>query len=558
VIEGSNRAVHPALAAALIAAAVAVPTLWNAFALDDVPLIAENARVHSLAAPWRFLAQAYWPPDRGAALYRPLTVFGFAVQWAMGGGAPVVFHVVSGLLSSVASALVGFLALGLGLGRRAALAAAVLFAVHPVHVEAVANVVGQGELLAAAAVLAALVVYARARRRGRLTPMKSITVVALYGMGCLSKEHAVVLPALLLIVELALAPALSLRERVRITGPTLLGLAVVAVVFWTARTIVLGGMTGVDTHPVFRGVTPGARILTSLGLVPTWLRLSLFPLRLQADYSPAEYGIALGVGLPQLLGATLVVGLGVVAWRCRRVRPVVSVGILFAAVALLPASNLLLPTGVLVAERTLFLPSVGVVLALAAALEPALEGARGRVAGALVGGVTVLGGARFMLRAPVWASTETLSGHMLDDAPRDYRSWWMVGGFALRRGDSAEGEAAFRKAVTLYDGDPNLLLDLGNLELVRHRYDAAEVAYGRALLLRPGFETARNRRILSLVGLGRCAEARDEARHAAQFGDPEWRRRVAFVDSIAASPGAHCDFQPTPPAVRTPPNRASP
>jgi protein O-mannosyl-transferase len=204
------------------------------------------------------------------------------------------------------------------------------------------------------------------------------------------------------------------------------------------------------------------------------------------------------------------------------------------------------PTGVLVAERTLFLPSVGVAVLVAAAFEPLLAGPRWRGAALLVGCLAVLGGFRSMMRAPVWASTEALSHHMLEDAPRDYRSWWMVGGFAVEHGDSAEGEAAYRKAVELYDGDPELLVALGNLELVRGRYGPAETMYRKTLGLMPEYEMARSRRILALVGLGRCAEARAEAERAAQFGDASWRKRVAFVDSVAASPTAHCDAMPPP------------
>jgi hypothetical protein len=530
--------------AALIAACVALPALHNGFALDDVHIILKNARVHSLDAPWRFLFQAYWPPDRGAALYRPLTVLGFAIQWALGGGGAFVYHLVSLFLFAAVSALVAVFALALGLGRRPALLAGVLFAVHPVHVEAVANVVGQSELLAALAVLAAMVSYIRGRRRGRLTTLESVAVAGLYGAGCLSKEHAMVLPALILLVEIACFPGTPLRERLRVVGPTLLGLLAVAVTFWTARVAVLGGVQGVDTHPVFRGASTEARMLTSVGLVGTWIRLLLFPVRLRADYSPADYQLAQGFGPAQWLGVACLVILGVVAWRSWRRRPMITVGILFAAFALGPVSNFLMPTGVLVAERTLFLPSVGVVLLVAAALEPLLTGPNWRLVSLVLGGVAVVGGFRSMMRAPVWASTEALSNHMLEDAPLDYRSWWMVGGFAIDQGDSAEGEAAFRKAVQLYDRDPLLLVDLGNLELVRRQYGPAEVMYRQALALVPGYEVARNRRILALVGIGRCSDARAEAERAAQFGDQSWRMRVAFVDSVAASPTAHCDSPP--------------
>jgi Flp pilus assembly protein TadD len=117
----------------------------------------------------------------------------------------------------------------------------------------------------------------------------------------------------------------------------------------------------------------------------------------------------------------------------------------------------------------------------------------------------------------------------------------MSGQFALKRGDALDGAAAIRRAVELYDGDPNLLVDAAALELSTGHYGEAESLTRRALELLPGFSTARNRHILALLGLGRCAEARAEAREGARFGDPTWRSRVAYVDSVSAKPGASCD-----------------
>jgi hypothetical protein len=115
-----RRPPHPAL----VAACAALPALGNGFALDDVYMIVENSRVHSLRAPWRFFAQTYWPPDRGAALSRPVTVLGFAIQWAAGGGSPAVFHIVSLVLAAATAAAVAWFALSIGLGRLPAMAPA--------------------------------------------------------------------------------------------------------------------------------------------------------------------------------------------------------------------------------------------------------------------------------------------------------------------------------------------------------------------------------------------------------------------------------------------------
>src|SRR5678815_1629522 len=87
-----------AIAVALIALVVTASALRNGFALDDVHIIAENARVHTLDSFWRLFGQTYWPPEQGASLYRPLTMLSFAVQWVIGSGSPLVFHIFSSVL----------------------------------------------------------------------------------------------------------------------------------------------------------------------------------------------------------------------------------------------------------------------------------------------------------------------------------------------------------------------------------------------------------------------------------------------------------------------------
>ena len=123
-----------------VAAAVAVgaASLGNGFAYDDVPLIVENARVTTLLPPWEYFGLPYWP---NGGLYRPLTACLTALLWKVGGGAPWIFHAANVTLHSLATGLVYLLARRVLMAPWAAFAA-LLFAVHPVHVEAVANAVG--------------------------------------------------------------------------------------------------------------------------------------------------------------------------------------------------------------------------------------------------------------------------------------------------------------------------------------------------------------------------------------------------------------------------------
>ena len=172
------------------------------------------------------------------------------------------------------------------------------------------------------------------------------------------------LPGLLVVAELIVVPGESpARRRVEWLLPTFLMLGIVLLGFWTVRTMV-GGLVGQDIHPAFHHGGPGLRLFTMLGVVPEWVRLLLVPLRLSADYSPQRIAIATDFGLDQVVGLLMLLTLLLLIWHTRRRAPVAAFGVVWVLVALLPVSNLLLPTGVLLAERTLFLPSVGAMLAV--------------------------------------------------------------------------------------------------------------------------------------------------------------------------------------------------
>jgi hypothetical protein len=405
---------RPGLVIAALALAASLTSLGNGFALDDLHIIANNPRVHSLAAPWAYLGQTYWPPERGPALYRPLTILGFALQWAVGGGAPLVFHLTNLLLYLAAALAVFWLARQL-LPPTAAFIAAALFAVHPVHVEAVGNVVGQSEIIVGIVIPLAVGWYIRARRAGPLGFRDGALLAALYAVGLAAKEHAVVLPGLLLFAELLLvedsAPPRTRLERV---FPTQLALIAVLVTFWTIRTMVTGGVVGRDIHPAFRYGGIGTRLLTALGVIPEWFRLLLVPLHLSADYNPQEIPVLSTLGVRPLFGLGLILGLlAALGWAWRR-RPVVAFGILWMGLTLLPVSNFLIPTGILLAERTLFLPSVGAMLGLVglvAARLPDWESwtvGHFRPAPALLALVLLLGVVRSATRQLVWRDNATL------------------------------------------------------------------------------------------------------------------------------------------------------
>src|SRR5207302_471445 len=153
-------AINRGWVALVFATAVAayLPTLTYGFVEDDRAVVAANPRAHSVSQALGAFDQPYW----GDEFYRPLTIFSFAVDWTVSGGRAGWLHLMNALWHGVASVLVAVL-LAQALSPAAAAAGGLVFALHPVHAEAVAGLVGRAELLAAVGMLGA-VLCARRRR----------------------------------------------------------------------------------------------------------------------------------------------------------------------------------------------------------------------------------------------------------------------------------------------------------------------------------------------------------------------------------------------------------
>ena len=468
-----TRKYWASIAIALLALGSSAISIVNQFTYDDVYVIQKNPLVHSLHRWWQVFAIPYWPVEWGGDGYRPFTLLSFKLEWVLGHGSPVLFHAVSILTYAVVAVLVYRLA-KLMLPVSAAWLAAALFAVHPVHVEAVANVVGQSELLVALAVTLAATIYIRDRLVGDLRPSSAILVTALYAFATFSKEHGIVLPAILVVAELTLIQdSRPLGERVLRLRPFYLAMLAVAVGFMAARSVVqVGpGIGGFQPYTPFSslGISTRDRILTAITVVPQWIRLLLWPARLSSEYGPPGLEIAQGFSFTQIPGFMLLAAVLAFAVLLRRRQPVISFGIAVVCIALLPSSNFVLPAGIMLAERTLFLSSVGAVLMLGGLAALAVEALRGRFGARRVPAFAASAAcallisaalARSAVRSTVWRNNDTLFHHAVLDAPYDYRTHFMLGTLLFDQNKRIEGEAEDRRALKLFPYDPGVSFNL--------------------------------------------------------------------------------------------------
>jgi hypothetical protein len=431
--------------------------IHNGFVYDDVYVIEKNGSVHTLEGWWRVFARPYWPRAYGSDGYRPLTILAFTTEWVVGGGSAWVFHAMNIALYGAITVAVFWIATML-LPLTAAWIVAALFAVHPVHVEAVANIVGQSELWVALLLLIAVGVYARKRLTGeRLSIGGGLAVSACYGAALFFKEHAIVLPALLVAVEAGLArETRPLRARLVAMRPLLLWLTLVAVLYLAARATVKGdNIAGFQPFIVFQALdlSYANRVLTMLGVVPEWLRLLLWPAHLTTEYAPPYIDIAQGPSLVQVPGFLLLVGilgLGVALWRRGGIARIAGFGIAWLCITLLPTSNFIVPAGIILSERTLFLPSMGALLAIgslvpfvSALIAEPRSNATSRnvrvVATAAVSGILVMGSWRSVTRTTVWHDNARLFSQVVLDAPRSYRAHYMLGAWFFDTDRSVHG-----------------------------------------------------------------------------------------------------------------------
>jgi len=508
---GSTELQKWTITAGVVAMIVYLPSLWNGFAYDDLLIIVSNPRIQNPSGLTELLTQPYWPGDEGVdfGLWRPTTSFLMWVLWQVSGGAALAFHLTNVALHGAVSAMVVRVSARV-VPTTVAGVAGLLFAVHPVHVEAVANGVGMAELLAALLLLVALDL---ASGRDRLSGRDTLMVIALYALAFGAKESAVVLPGLLFVMD-------GVRRRLdvgalggwlRDRALLLTGMVGVAGALLLGRTLVLGGV--VDAMPAL-----GANLLLEVPRIFTvgeiWaqtLRLVTVPGWLSPDYSPGVIPILtvwtgaslLGVaGVLTLLAGSIVAmrylyrershsdprglpatGLGVVATS-------VAFGVTWFVTAVSPTSNTLFLTGVLLAERTLYLPSVGVAIVIAGLLVPL-----GRVSSAdrrvRVGGVAVLlvlGVAwttRTVTYIPAWRDQTSIFTHMAEAVPESGRAQWFMGDMQLGAGDTSRALYHYRVALGLLGSEYPFLMQTARTLLAEEQLAPALPFLTRAHEVRP-------------------------------------------------------------------------
>jgi tetratricopeptide (TPR) repeat protein len=417
-------------------------TLQFEFVYDDLGQIVANPAVQSWKYfPLYFRANVWMQQLPVGNYYRPLFLAWLLLNHSLFGLHPALWHLTTLLAHLGATALVFALALRLTSDRRIAIVTAMLFGLHPVHLEAVAWISGVTEPLLALGLIPAFLCYLNWRDRGR-HPRWLAAALALYALALLSKETAVVLPALVFAYEWLYAPGgekwgARLRASLMAAAPFVL----VTGAYLLARAQALGGVAHKTVN------LPGnTALLTIPSALWSYLRLMMAPIGLSVFYdTPYVTRVSMKYFVWPLIGVVLAIGILLWWWRRER-SPLVAFAALWMLLPIVPLLNLtVLPMGDFIHDRYLYLPSVGWAMLLAAALahldtRQILRRPAGQVAALLLAAVMAFA---TVAQSVPWANDLLLYYHGMAVAPNNDLPRNKLAASLVQRG-------MFKEGISLY------------------------------------------------------------------------------------------------------------
>ena len=465
---------------ALVASAVVyTPWLDDDFIWDDSVQIAENPAVTQGVPLARWFTDRETTsirPDYNTRIWRPLRGIAMRAVWRLSDATPMhrtrVFHGVNLLLYLVGAVLVLALVRRIVADELAALIGAVVWLLMPVHAEDVLYASAFGDLLSLDLQLVGLLLALRLLDGP--SAWRTAVALACFAVGLLVKEMA--------ITTLLLLPAYVVSQRPEVLWKrrTLLLLGahgVVAFAYLAVRTRLLGRVGQDDVH----AADTVRAIVDAPWLLVQYVRLAVMPL----GHAP-DYGMHGPARLPSVLAAVVAVPLFALA--SVKARGGLRWGTWFFVIALLPVLHLV-PLWTLLGDRFLLLPTVGLAVALAAALSYLPERARRMEVGiALIVAIVYAGGSAIEARR--FRSDESLFAFGVEEVPDSGLSQHNLGLDLLKRGQYARSLDHLLRAEALGRRDPRLYMHLAGAFEALGKYGDAEKATDIALAFEPDMGNA--------------------------------------------------------------------
>ena len=488
----SIKAGKPERNAVLLILAITLVVFLNSlggeFVYDDGYQILKNPTVQSADNIPAMFTQGVWQfmsSDTSKAVglyYRPMFNSLLIVNYQLFGFSPFGWHLVSLLLHLAATFLVYRLARAWDQPREIAALAALLFGVHPIHVESVAWVSGVPDPLATVFVLLALLFHERSVREGS----NNKWVLASLGMALLAlftKEVAIVL-----------AGAVAVREWLRSEGEESFGarlnrtvqraapFVIAGFLYLAARIAVLGFISKPEPKAV--NITTEQVLLTQPSVLFAYVRMLFAPYPLSVIY---DHGYVNAPNQPPFwLPLLLIVAVIAVSLWLVRNSKVGLLALAWVVMFLLPVMNLKAfnPEESIIHDRYLYLPSVGFCLLAAMGLgwlyQRAAASSKKLVMAAAILIVVVFSGLTFAQNF-TWQNDLTMATHALNYAPGRPFLLNYLAAYHSGKNNSAEAEKFYRQAIAAKPDYYDAMSNLGDIYYKQNNFVESEKLYSQAV-----------------------------------------------------------------------------
>jgi protein O-mannosyl-transferase len=464
-------------------------TLAYGFVWDDPILIRDRIHLYTWGELPQLLGSEFFSATtQHTHYYRPAVTLTFFLDLKLWGLDPFGFHLSNVLAHALASVCVFWLARRLISEDVVALASGVVFALHPVHSESVAFISGRTDVLATLFALAAVLAYARSRAASRLR-WRLLSVTA-FALAILSKEVAVVVPALLALWDGLVESDVRGRRALGQAAARYAPYVAVLAGYLLLRRLALGQVgVGPGHVPWAQG---GSRLLTGLKMAGWYARIMLVPYPENLCYSIPVDSPPLGglwwLAVMLLIGLVALTVLAVVRW------PVAGFSALWFWIALVPpvGVNLLPVPRAIMAERFLYLPSVGFCLLAGLALRPLLGkirwgwGIKLPTAPSVAAALMLLSLAMVTLwRNEAWKDEFRLNTRLVETSPEMPLPHYNLGLTYLRQGNVVLSHVHLQAASERSPESAWILASLGFVETLLGKADQGLRHATRAARLEP-------------------------------------------------------------------------
>jgi hypothetical protein len=516
---------HGGILVAVIATLLYLGTLSHDFVLDDEIVITKNSLVQQGASGLGKIFSedsfyGYFNESGKSSLvaggrYRPLTIAVFAVINDVSHGSATLFHALCIAAYAGTCLLVYLCLVQLFSGvlqsniRLAAFVGAIIFTVHPVHVEVVANIKGLDETAALLFSLLGLLLLLRSidTKQSWLSYAGAAAIFA----ACLSKENAVTFAATIPLV-LVVFRKLSWKSAVTTSIPALAAVAL----YLVTRFAVIGSASSAPSQEfmnnpflVFTGsgwspMSFAEKMQVIFATFWKYATLVVLPYPLSHDYYPRQIESTSFTNPNTLMGMLIAVGLILAAVKGTLSKAPWAVGLVVTIASFSVVSNVVFPIGTTMGERFLFMPTFGIVLAVGALLGTAGNTTLRKVGVVATGLFVIAGSVISVARTSAWRNNETLFFADITVSPKSAKLNGACGGTYLT---NALKSGSADSAVTLAQ--------------------QAVPYLSRAIELHPTYGVCYYNRGTCYVILGKYREAVSDARIAMQYnGDKKAAQKL--------------------------------